>query len=229
MKRALIHQVIVLQPSGLVVYSKSFEKTTLDESLFSGFIAAILAFSKEMGSELSSITLEDLIYYFDNIHGLIVVLGTAPQVDVKRARDFFALLTQSNEFRDASTKINDKTVHLLDSEETKVLDEIINETLSRLHLLPKDVEGILISPEKMAFIKDIVDELQREEVSPKHVAQRIFGEGFESRNPQLIKEKIQVLKQFVHTGQIHPALKKSLQQLISYLERSVKAANLFGF
>ncbi len=229
MKRALIHQVIVLQPSGLVVYSKSFEKTTLDESLFSGFIAAILAFSKEMGSELSSITLEDLVYYFDNIHGLIVVLGTAPQVDVKRARDFFELLTQSNEFRDASTKINDKTVHLLDSEETKVLDEVINETLSRLHLLPKDVEGILISPEKMAFIKDIVDELQREEVSPKHVAQRIFGEGFESRNPQLIKEKIQILKQFVHAGQIHPAVKKSLQQLISYLERSVKAANLFGF
>jgi len=69
-----LHSLINIHPSGLIVYKKYFIQETVNENLFSEFIAAILAFSKELGPKLSAIELQDILFYFNRFNFLIFVL-----------------------------------------------------------------------------------------------------------------------------------------------------------
>jgi hypothetical protein len=87
----------MIHPSGLIVYKKSFIQETVDENLFSGFIAAILAFSQELGSELSSIGLQDQLFYFNRFNFLITVLGLKVEIDQEVIEKFFDNLRNSSQ------------------------------------------------------------------------------------------------------------------------------------
>lgn len=216
----------MIHPSGLIVYKKSFIKETVDENLFSGFIAAILAFSKELGSELSSIGLQDMLFYFNRYNFLIVILGLKSAINQGIIASFFDHLTSSSQFMQLSLEMESRVIFPLQASETNEVDQLMNSILLRFGV---QLDGEISSAEELTFIKDIIEELKSMKVTPKVIAERIFGEGFTAKDPELIQNKIDVLRTFIDSGYIHQSLKDPLMKLIQYLDRTIKTAKVFGF
>ncbi|MCG3257686.1 MAG: hypothetical protein KAU62_16400, partial [Candidatus Heimdallarchaeota archaeon] len=70
----------IVDLSGLAVFHRAYINEVMDELLFSGFSAAMIAFSRELGSELYSIQMEDSNYYFRTKEDFILVVGMYPRV-----------------------------------------------------------------------------------------------------------------------------------------------------
>jgi hypothetical protein len=224
-----VRSIIIINPSGLIIYQKSFIKEIIDEHLFSGFVAAILAFSKELGSELSSIGLQDKLFYFDRIHSLIVVLGIDTDVNRLSIEEFFNFLRNSSEMKDLAEDVKSRIVFPLAEEDIQELDDLIMHILMQFGIEENRLKGEVSSADELKFIKNILDELRSMKVTPKNIAERIFGEGFSAKNPEYIEDNIKVLQTFIESGHVHDSLKKPLDKLIKYLERTIKSAGIFGF
>ncbi len=104
-----IIQITLLLDSGLVLHDQYFgEKTILekknqDSDLYGGFIAGILAFSAELGSELTSIKREDDSIYLFRKNNLIFVLRASSEMTKEEAHSFFQLMMKNQAFRDLLT------------------------------------------------------------------------------------------------------------------------------
>lgn len=216
----------MIHPSGLIVYKKSFIQETVDENLFSGFIAAILAFSKELGSELSTIGLHDMFFYFNRFNFLIFVLGLKVEIDQEIVENFFNHLSNSPQFIQLSRDMEARTIFPLQEEETHEVNKLMNSILLRFGV---QIEGEVSSAEELTFIKDIIEQVRHKKTTPKAVAEGIFGEGLTAKDPEFIQEKIDVLQTFLDSGYVHQTLKEPLLRLIQYLERTMKSAKIFGF
>jgi hypothetical protein len=216
----------MIHPSGLIVYKKSFIQETVDENLFSGFIAAILAFSQELGSELSSIGLQDQLFYFNRFNFLITVLGLKVEIDQEVIEKFFDNLRNSSQFVQLSQEMESRTIFPLRDTETDEVDYLLNSILLRFGV---QLDGEVSTAEELTFIKEIIDQLRDMESTPKVIAERIFGEGFTAKDPEFIRRKIEILQTFIDSGYVHPSLKKPLLKLSQYLERTFKTAGIFGF
>ena len=81
----------IVDLSGLAVFHKSYVSEVMDELLFSGFSAAMIAFSRELGSELYSIQMEGINYYFRTKEDFILVVGLYPRVRSSSAKRFLRL------------------------------------------------------------------------------------------------------------------------------------------
>jgi hypothetical protein len=220
-----IHSFLMIHPSGLIIYNKSFVKESVDENLFSGFVAAILAFSKELGSELSSIGLHDKLYYFYRLYSVIVVLGLAVDSNQKVIEEFFSSLNNSSHFVEITKSMESRIIFPLRKKEVSEVDELLNPIFARYN----SSLGEIIPAEELTFIKDIIEELQKDKIAPRTIAERIFGEGFTAKDPEYIQEKIDILKTFISSNLVHESFKRSLSQLIQFLERTIKSAKIFGF
>jgi hypothetical protein len=220
-----IHSLVLIHPSGLIIYSKSFVKESLDENLFSGFVAAILAFSKELGSELSSIGLHNKLYYFNRIFDIIVVLGLAVDSNQKVIEDFFSDLKLLPKFIEVAQSMESRVIFPLQEAEVNEVDNVLNPIFTRYN----SSLGELHPTEDLTFIRDIITELQTNNIAPKVIAERIFGEGFASKDPEYIQDKIDILTTFIDSELVHSSFKPSLSQLIQFLERTIKSAKVFGF
>jgi hypothetical protein len=216
----------MIHPSGLIVYKKSFIQETVDENLFSGFIAAILAFSKELGSELSTIGLQDMLFYFNRFNFLIFILGLEVAIDQKVVEKFFSHLSNSPQFIQLSLDMESRVIFPLQDSETNEVDQLMNSILLRFGV---QLDGEVSSVEELTFIKDIIEQLRGTKVTPKVIAERIFGEGFTAKDPEFIQQKIEVLQTFLDSGYVHESLKEPLLKLIQYLDRTIKSAKIFGF
>ncbi|MFX0183079.1 MAG: hypothetical protein ACFE95_08365 [Candidatus Hodarchaeota archaeon] len=224
-----VRSIIIIHPSGLIIYHKSFSKELVDEHLFSGFVAAILAFSKELGSELSSIGLQNKLFFFDRIHSLIFVLSMDTEVNKRSIEEFFLFLKNAKEIEDLADNIQSKVVFPLAQDEIQETDELIMHILMQYGISEDKLEGEMSSADDLKFIKEITDELRSMKTTPKEIAERIFGVGFSKKDPSYIKEKITILQTFLDSGHVHKSLEKSLNKLVKYLERTSKSATLFGF
>ena len=82
----------IVDLSGLAVFHRAYINEVLDELLFSGFSAAMIAFSRELGSELYSIQMEGINYYFRTKEDFILVVGMYPRVRSSSAKRFLRLV-----------------------------------------------------------------------------------------------------------------------------------------
>ncbi|MHA2204040.1 MAG: hypothetical protein ACW991_10165 [Candidatus Hodarchaeales archaeon] len=221
-----LHSLIMIHPSGLIVYKKSFVQETVDENLFSGFIAAILAFSKELGSELSTIGLQDMLFYFNRFNFLIFVLGLESDIDQDIVKNFFNHLSNSPQFIQLSLDMESRVIFPLQETETDEVDQLMNSILLRFGV---QLDGVVSTAEELTFIKDIIEQLRDKKTTPKAVAEGIFGEGLTAKDPEFIQQKIEVLRTFLDSGYVHQSLKEPLIKLIQYLDRTIKSAKIFGF
>ncbi|MFW9915506.1 MAG: hypothetical protein ACFFGZ_07825 [Candidatus Thorarchaeota archaeon] len=226
----MINQITLLQPSGVMVLQKSFEDVETDELIFSGFMAAVLSFSLKMEiGKLSRMTIGKNTYWFENIASLIIVIETKSTVDTILATTFFAKLKESNEFKKFAGLISSNVYLNLDSEEVRVLERILMDNIAATGLVQRIEFRQGLATKEAVHLKEIFEELLSGKSTPKELANRIFGESFEFRKPELLQKNIYVLQEVVKTGQIHKSLKKQLERLLQYLQQTYKGAEALGF
>ncbi|MCG3226923.1 MAG: hypothetical protein H7645_08385 [Candidatus Heimdallarchaeota archaeon] len=93
-KKPPLLRFTIVDLSGLTVFHRSFVSEVLDEVLFSGFSAAMIAFSRELGSRLFSIRMEGVNYFFQTKGDFIFVVGMYTRVHANSARRFLRLIDE---------------------------------------------------------------------------------------------------------------------------------------
>ena len=125
----------IVDLSGVTVYHRSYVSEVLDEVLFSGFSAAMIAFSKELGTQLYCIKMEGVDYYFKTRGDFIFVVGMYPRVRSSSAKRFLRLIDKDINWEEIDKYLN-KAIHFQTEEFEKRVEQTILEFQIRFkHLI----------------------------------------------------------------------------------------------
>lgn len=114
----------VVDLSGLAVFHRSFVNEIMDELLFSGFSAAMIAFSRELGSELYCIQMEGVNYYFRTRDDFIFVVGMYPRVRASSAKRFLRLIYKLVNWEELDGYLN-KAIYFQTTEFSERVEQVI--------------------------------------------------------------------------------------------------------
>ena len=118
--------------SGLAVFHRSYVNEIMDELLFSGFSAAMIAFSRELGSELYSIQMEGVNYFFRTKEDFIFVVGMYPRVRSSSANRFLRLIYDLVNWNELDGYLN-KAIYFQTEDFMKKVEQIILDFLQPVH------------------------------------------------------------------------------------------------
>ncbi|MHA1552432.1 MAG: hypothetical protein ACTSUP_00275 [Candidatus Heimdallarchaeaceae archaeon] len=127
----------IIDLSGVTVYHRSYVSEVLDEVLFSGFSAAMIAFSRELGTQLYCIKMEGVDYYFKTRGDFIFVVGMYPRVRSPSAKRFLRLVEKEINWEEIDTYLN-KAIHFQTEEFEKKVEQTILEFQIRFKHLIRD-------------------------------------------------------------------------------------------
>ena len=116
----------IVDLSGLAVFHRSYISEVMDELLFSGFSAAMIAFSRELGSELYGIQMEGVNYFFRTKEDFILVVGMYPRVRSSSAKRFLRLVFESIKWGELEGYLN-KAIYFQTEEFVEKLEQLILE------------------------------------------------------------------------------------------------------
>lgn len=94
----MIFGVWIIHRVGKCLIFREYKSLNINEQLFSGFLVAILSFSKEIGGrELKKLTLEELTLYYENIeaHQLVFVIAADSQEREAKIREKISLIEEA--------------------------------------------------------------------------------------------------------------------------------------
>ena len=114
----------IVDLSGLAVFHRSYVSEIMDELLFSGFSAAMIAFSRELGSELYCIQMEGVNYYFRTREDFIFVVGMYPRIRAASAKRFLRLIYDLVNWDELEGYLN-KATYFQTEEFLKKVEQII--------------------------------------------------------------------------------------------------------
>jgi len=128
----------IVDLSGLAVFHRSYISEVMDELLFSGFSAAMIAFSRELGSELYSIQMEGANYFFRTKEDFILVVGMYPRVRSSSAKRFLRLVYELVNWEQLEGYLN-KAIYFQTEEFMEKAEQIILDFQIRFkHLIRSD-------------------------------------------------------------------------------------------
>ena len=128
----------IVDLSGVTVYHRSYVSEVLDEVLFSGFSAAMIAFSKELGTQLYCIKMEGVDYYFKTREDFIFVVGMYPRVRSSSARRILRLVENCIVWEEVSDYLN-KAIFFQTEDFIENVEQIILEFQIRFkHLIREE-------------------------------------------------------------------------------------------
>ncbi|MFX1298601.1 MAG: hypothetical protein ACFFD2_27550 [Promethearchaeota archaeon] len=93
----MIYGVWIIHKDGKCLIFREYEKLNINEQLFSGFLVAILSFSKEISNrQLKNISLEDLTLYYENIEekDIVFVIAADSKEGEAKIRDKIGLIEE---------------------------------------------------------------------------------------------------------------------------------------
>ena len=126
----------VVDLSGLAVFHRSYVSESMDELLFSGFSAAMIAFSRELGSELYSIQMEGVNYFFRTREDFIFVVGMYPRIRSSSAKRFLRLIYDLVNWEELDGYLNKAIYFQTDEFSAKVEQIILDLQIRFKHLIP---------------------------------------------------------------------------------------------
>ncbi len=131
-----ILQFTIIDNSGSIVYHKAFVDIGLDSVLLSGFSAAILAFARELGTELYCIQMLELNYFFKSLNPLSFVACMKPYVEPKDVNTFMKRLVNKMKNVNLEDMISSDLYYL-----TQEFQTIVNKELDTFRkTLEKNIE-----------------------------------------------------------------------------------------
>lgn len=225
---SFIKKIFVIKETGLPVFQESFIQEDQDQVLLSGFLAAILAFTRHLGSDITTIDMGQFFYYFKIIHSLIIVTGTEEQIDESEINRFYTKLEQSKEFQEFANETLKSEAVQSSSDHTTIIKDLLHSVLAQLQLSPKSSNTRISSVDELIQISKIALQI-KEGAAPKDVAEEIFGEGLQSKDKAIIEDRIQLIDQFNSSINTDKSIKENLTALSTYLKRTSRASSIFGF
>ena len=227
-----ILQLTIFKDSGLVLYHQSFTKNEkVDPFLFAGFTAGILAFSRQLGSEISTMTLQNSTYHIKRVDSIIFVVATPPSTPSSVINRLIDRLFDNEEFIILMNQAMNETVitsQLAENLQRTILKIIDQEFSSDANIK----HGSAISQAELQHeIQNILKELRFGRSNPRRVAERLFGQEILKYQEEsgYTDSIINMLESILNSDELdlEPNVKKGIQELIQYLkDKWFKAATV---
>ncbi|MFX1293483.1 MAG: hypothetical protein ACFFD2_01300 [Promethearchaeota archaeon] len=133
----MIYGVWIIYSNGICLFYREYENLNVNEQLFSGFVIAILSFSKQISNrQLKSINLEDFTLYYENIedNNLSFVVAADTIDSESKIREKITLIEKSflNKFRTILPEWNGDMTIFRDFD--PILDNILKSRGTQIHL-----------------------------------------------------------------------------------------------
>ncbi|MHA1684864.1 MAG: hypothetical protein ACTSYD_00500 [Candidatus Heimdallarchaeaceae archaeon] len=126
-------QVSIIESTGITACHRAYFDETIDEVLFSGFSAALVAFSKELGRELHALEMEGITYYYATCNGFIFIVGVHPKVSHKHSRELLKEIMKAVDWETLEEYLN-KLLYF----QTEEFEEKMNEIIAEFQFKLKD-------------------------------------------------------------------------------------------
>ncbi len=199
--------------------------------LFSSFTAGILAFSKELGSELTSITFGSEQHYIRRLEELILVAAAKDDVSEDRINLLFKTIGEEESFHRLAKSAREAMI--ITDELLQQFDESVQRFLEAHKLVSSVQEQQLLedhsrqmNEETAKVVQAILDDMTSGKGSPEKIARALFGLELKRHDENLTRCIVAELRELVELSEISATLRTSLQTLINYLENKwFKAAS----
>ncbi|MHA2250323.1 MAG: hypothetical protein ACXAD7_08170 [Candidatus Kariarchaeaceae archaeon] len=206
-----IHQITIMKPNGLVIYHKSFDGH-FDEILFSGFTAALLGLSNELGGELVDFNIGGGRFYFKKSGLVYIVLGVNPKIDIKCIKSIFLTITNAKIFEDIQ-KLAENHIIRYPIE----LEYFFSNLLDQMNLLSDSAEIQEYYNKMFGDLNQIIDLLKEEKYQPKTIAKAIIEQSGISIDINSMIHFSEFLSQFVSSQFLVESIRGRFKDLIEYL------------
>ena len=210
----LLTKIAIMTSNGLLIFHKSFIDEKIDSTLFSGFTAAILSFSKEIGSELVAIKLNTYTLYIRCIRSLIVALGikdhTGAEEFANQLINEFSSCTHFHKLEMICEEALDKRHQFLDKTVTDILNGLSHDAVYTA--TPRSVQLQLL-------LSDYIRALSSNRITPITAAKEIINQALKVKDISQIREITSLLSQLLENKLSNPNLEKDLQNLQTLLLR----------
>ena len=210
----IVTQISIISCNGFLLFHKSFIDERIDSALFSGFTAAILSFSKEIGSKLMAIKLDRFTLYIRNTKSLIIVVGVndGPEAEIF-ADDLISQLENSTQFHKMESIWEDKMNH-----EKHALNKTVASILAGLSL-----EAVVAATPKTVRLQlqlaDYIHGFRSGTLTPAQAADEMVHNALKSNDPARVREAADLLKQMLAGDIADKILEKDLIKLHKLLLR----------
>ena len=212
------------------MFQQTFSQEEDDSILLSALFLSVYAITRSFDAEIETVRFKQLIYYFKSVSNLVFVVGTSETLKYDDIEKITLALDSNPKFQQIVFKAKQNQNLVLDNPEIYEIQAMLFETLKSLNLSPDQALRIRVSTlDELLSISDIVKDLNDGRSSPKELAEKIFGEGLEKRDPEVIKKYISQIDDFMHSTKLSKKLKKQLGDLNNYLKRTIRFSKLFGF
>ncbi len=237
-EKGIIKEISIIQDSGLLLYYRSYQqqekqKQAKDPVLFAAMMSALLTMSHEISEGINSIDMNDDYYYFLPFGKITFILKTSETLPYEILDRMATLNKKDPDFNAMIEKFSVMTVIPTDKESLKEYDELIQKGLTRVSLniaVSKNLttdDGEL-TLEELQVINQLLKDIQEGKLSESAMARELFMKTSALEDSKELQRYINLLKVLLKSDLPRPTLRKSLQEIIEILERSLKASNFFG-
>ncbi|MHA1713254.1 MAG: hypothetical protein ACTSW4_04325, partial [Candidatus Ranarchaeia archaeon] len=188
----IVTQISIISCSGFLLFHRSFIDERIDSSLFSGFTAAILSFSKEIGSKLLAIKLDKFTLYIRNTKSLIIVVGVSDDPEAEIFADsLISQLENSPQFRQVEEIWENKMNH-----QRRVLNKAVAQILAGLSL-----EAVTAATPKTVRLQlqlaDYIHSFRTGSITPEKVADDMVQKALKMDDPEAVREAASLIGQML--------------------------------
>ncbi len=219
-----VDEISMFLENGRIIHHQKLKietpKKRKDNLLVTGFIAGIVAFSRQLGSEPSTIAMKDHSYHLWQEGPFIFALRTTSFVKEQDAQFIFSLITSHPEYSIIRKKsisndedASNKTYEILQNSFKK----IINDTLMTAH---QQQDEVVVQNRHLAILSDVFQKILHEKVSAEYICDKILASTIKRKDQKLIEKTIQWLEILLKNDSLNlnDDTKKMLKDAISYLK-----------
>lgn len=228
----MLRQLTIQTSGGLPVFHMSVgdRGKQIEPMLFSSFTTALMMFTREMGTELTGIHLGGVEFFFQKIgeDDLVAIIGVEGDDEHAVVSTILKELQENEDLIRIFKTIARKQV--VDPHDADTCKEMIIQLLAVHALLPTDSPEITARDAKdIQLIEAVTKELRQKKTSPRRLAEKVFNEGLQNADPQLIASTMTILREFVDSSQLERNLKKKMAEFLKYLDHFMKMSRMLGF
>ncbi len=215
----IIHGMTIFEINGSLLFNVNFQMTKVsDENIMAGFLAGIVAFSQELGSEPTSIELSNVRYHVWRENQLIFALRTNRDTEVEQVL-FLKSIIMSHPLHAQLEALSHDTIDSPEKKEPiiKILAEMIQDifwsTDSKHMPLLNDQTSIQV-------LNDLFYRIFNKKAKPDYIAEKILATSLKRQDEAFIKQSKQWLQSILTNDklQLDNEVKKILTKTLEYLD-----------
>ncbi len=226
-----VHGISVFLENGSIIFNINLTlKEYKDASLLTGFLAGIVSFSRELGSEPSSITVQDGCYYLWKEGHLIFALNTT-RLFTNADVEFFKTLILSHPKFEQIKELASCEEKL--SRQQELIMQLVAEVFADVLFKDEKQPHLFADEHHLKVLNDLFARIMEKKIKSSHVAEKILATSLRTGNRQFINQSKRWFQSIVNNESLDldEDVRQLIVEIVAFLENEAfmeKRKLIFG-